>query len=207
VTDALLKTMRDLPKVVAYIDAPIQHASLAMLRRMRRGHGPDRLKRMVERARELVPGVFLRTSVLVGHPGEGEAEFVELMDFLRFARFDHLGAFRYSDEEGTPSYRTGPLPSPQQTYQRFRQVMALGRRISRENNRALRQSVVDVLVEGVADPQGFVRVGRHRGQAPEVDGVTYLVSCQAPVGAIIAARVIKTGAHDIVAEPIDTAEV
>jgi ribosomal protein S12 methylthiotransferase len=113
-----------------------------------------------------------------------------------------LGAFRYSDEEGTPSYRSGPVVTPRLSYERFRKVMALGRRISRERNRRLKATRVEVLVEGFADAQGYVRVGRHRGQAPEVDGVTYLVSCQAPLGEIIEARVLKTGAHDLVAEPI-----
>jgi ribosomal protein S12 methylthiotransferase len=202
VTDILLSTMRDLPKVVAYIDAPIQHASASMLQRMRRGHGPERLKRLVARAREMIPDVFLRTSVLVGHPGESEARFDELMEFLTWARFDHLGAFRYSDEEGTPSFGGRPSVSARRSYDRFRKVMALGRRISRERNQRLLGSLVEVLVEGPADEQGYVLVGRHRGQAPEVDGATYLVSCQARVGDILQARVIKTGAHDLVAEPV-----
>jgi ribosomal protein S12 methylthiotransferase len=202
VTDALLYAMRDLPKVVAYIDAPIQHASADVLKRMRRGHGPERLTRLIERARDIIPDVFLRTSVLVGHPGESEAQFDELMAFLTWARFDHLGAFRYSDEEGTRSFGGRPAVSARDSYDRFRKVMALGRRISRERNQRLKGAVVEVLVEGPADQQGYVLVGRHRGQAPEVDGATYLVSCQARVGEIIRARIIKTGAHDLVAEPV-----
>jgi ribosomal protein S12 methylthiotransferase len=203
VDDVLLKTMRDHPQVVAYLDTPIQHASSAMLQRMRRGHGPERLRRLVERARALLPAVFMRTSVLVGHPGEGETEFQELLAFLQWARFDHLGAFRYSDEEGTPSFATGPLPAPAESYRRFRQVMALGRRHSEQRNRSLRGSEIEVLVEGGADRDGYVRVGRHRGQAPEVDGVTYLVSSRAQIGDMVRARVVKTGAHDLVAKPYD----
>lgn len=201
ITDRLLETMRDLSKVTPYIDAPIQHAGAKMLRRMRRGYGPEQLMQLINRIRALAPGFFLRTAVLVGHPGETEPDFTQLMRFLERAQFDHLGAFRYSDEDGAPSYQTYPVVSPRDSYRRFRRVMALGRRISGERNAKLIGSQIEVLVEGFADDHAYVLVGRHCGQAPEVDGVTYLVSSNARPGDIVEARVIKTGAHDLVAEP------
>ncbi len=202
VNKRLLRAMRESSRVVPYLDIPIQHASGAVLRRMRRGHGPERLRRLIESVREEMPGAFLRTTVLVGHPGESEEDFAELMHFLQWAEPDHLGAFRYSDEEGTASYNTGPAVPPRLSYQRLRQVMALGRRLSRERNRGMRGERIEVLVEGAADEQGWVLVGRHAGQAPEVDGVTYLVSCEAQRGERIQGRVIKTGPYDLVVEPV-----
>lgn len=198
----LLDAMRGSSRVVPYLDIPVQHASGKMLRRMRRGYGPDRMRRLIETVRAVIPGVFLRTAVLVGHPGESAKDFAELMRFLRWAEFDHLGAFRYSDEEGTASHATGPTVPPRVSYQRWRQVMALGRCISRKRNRELKGETVEMLVEEAADERGWVLVGRHAGQAPEVDGVTYLVSSAARRGDRIRGRVIKTGPFDLVVEPV-----
>jgi ribosomal protein S12 methylthiotransferase len=200
VTDGLLAAIRDLRTVVPYLDVPIQHASARMLRRMRRGHGPGRLRELVERARRVVPGIVLRTTVMVGHPGESDEDFAELLDFVERTRFDRLGVFRYSDEAGTPSCGTGPAVPPRVSYNRQRRVLAVQRRISRELNRALVGAEIDVLVERAADECGFVLEGRHAGQAPEVDGVTWLANCCAAPGAIIRARVVRATDHDLVAE-------
>jgi ribosomal protein S12 methylthiotransferase len=149
-----------------------------------------------------VPGVFLRTAVLVGHPGETDAEFEELLAFVRAAGFHHLGAFRYSAEAGTASPQSG-APVPKRTsYDRWRRIMGAQRTISRRWNRAMIGTEIEVLVEGAGDAAGYVLRGRHRGQAPEVDGVTYLVSCEAKVGEIVRARVIDSSDHDLVAEPL-----
>ncbi len=202
VSKKLLKAMRDSKKVVPYFDIPVQHASAKMLRRMRRGHGPGRIRHLLKRIRETVPDAFLRTAIIVGHPGEADNDFAELLEFIEWARFDHLGAFRYSDEQGTPSCGTGPVVSARDSYNRLRKVMALQRRISRGRIKTLKGKVLEVLVEDTADDQGYVLKGRHQGQAMEVDGVTYIVSSDARVGDIIRARVIKTGDHDIVVERI-----
>jgi ribosomal protein S12 methylthiotransferase len=172
-----------------------------MLRRMKRGHGPATLHRLVERARRIVPCVFLRSAVLVGHPGETDEDFAELLRFVEQARFNHLGAFRYSDEHGTPASGTGPAVRPRDSYNRWRRVLAAQRRISRRLNRALSGNPIRVLVEGPADDRGYVQQGRHAGQAPEVDGSTYLVSCDASPGDFVDARVVRCGDYDLVAEP------
>jgi ribosomal protein S12 methylthiotransferase len=202
VPDALLEQMARSRKLVPYLDIPIQHASAAMLRRMRRGHGPAALRRLVARARRLVPGVFLRTAVLVGHPGETDAELEELLEFVRAVRFHHLGAFRYSPEEGTASARLGDPVPRRVSYDRWRRIMGAQRAIARRLNRALVGTEIEVLVEGADDADGYVLRGRHRGQAPEVDGVTYLVSSRAQVGEIVRARVIDSSDHDLVAAPV-----
>jgi len=198
----LLTAIRDSRRVVPYLDVPIQHASTRMLRRMKRGHGNKALRQLVERARRFLPDAFLRTAVLVGHPGESADDFADLLRFVEWARFDHLGAFRYSDEEGTPAFGTGPEVRPRDSYNRLRKVMAVQRRISRARNRRMLGSDVRVLVEGPADDTKYVLRGRHAGQAPEVDGTTFLVSCQASSGDFVDARVVKTGDFDLVAEPI-----
>jgi ribosomal protein S12 methylthiotransferase len=202
VTDGLLAAIRDLRTPVPYLDVPIQHASARLLRRMRRGHGPAKLRELVARARRIVPGIVLRTTVMVGHPGEGDADFAELLGFVEAARFDRLGAFRYSDEEGTPSFGSGPVVPPRISYARQRRVLAVQRRISRELGRKLVGSRLDVLVERAADDAGYVLEGRHPGQAPEVDGVTYLVDCAAAPGEIVRARVTRATDYDLVAEPV-----
>jgi ribosomal protein S12 methylthiotransferase len=199
--ERLVAAVRDSRKVVPYFDMPIQHASPAMLKRMRRGHGAKRLKELVQGIRRAIPEAFLRTTVLVGHPNETEEDFADLLEFLELAGFNHLGAFRYSDEEGTFSHTVGQKVPAKISYDRMRKAMSLGRRISRDLNRALKGEFLDVLIEGYADDDGYVLVGRHKGQAPEIDGVTYVTSCDARPGEIAKARVVKTGDFDLVAEP------
>jgi ribosomal protein S12 methylthiotransferase len=169
---------------------------------MRRGHGPQLLKHTINRIRAQLPSAFIRTAVLVAHPGETPSEFNALLELIEWARFDHLGAFRYSNEEGTASFAMPNPVSKRDAYNRFRKVMALQRRISRAKNSALCGNIVEVLVEESADEMGYVQKGRHEGQAPEVDGVTYLVSSNARPGELIQARIIQTGDFDIVAEQI-----
>lgn len=202
VTDDLLRAMAASRKLVPYLDVPIQHAGAAMLRRMRRGHGPKALRDLVRRARRIVPGAFLRTAVLVGHPGETEEDVDALLAFIREAGFDHLGAFRYSAEEGTASAKLAATVPKREAYHRFRRVMKEQRAISRRRLEGMIGATVEVLVEGADDDSGYVLRGRHRGQAPEVDGATYLVSCGAAVGEIVEARVIEASDHDLVAEPL-----
>jgi len=202
VSDDLLEAIRDGDRLLPYLDVPIQHATTTMLRRMKRGHGVATLRRLIDRIKRVLGDPVLRTAVLVGHPGETSADFEELIAFVKWARFDHLGAFRYSDEEGTPAHGAGPTVAPRDSYNRLRRVMAVQRRVSRERNRRLRGRLLTVLVEGPADEEGYVLKGRYYGQAPEVDGSTYLVSCRASGGDFVPARVTRTGDFDIVAEPI-----
>jgi ribosomal protein S12 methylthiotransferase len=202
VTLPLLDAIAKARRVVPYFDIPIQHADGAMLKRMRRGHGPAALKQLISQIRSRIPSASIRTTVLVGHPGETRPAFDTLLAFMAWAGFDHLGAFRYSDEEGTASFGTANPVSKRDAYNRFRKVMALQRRISRAKNRERIGRTVSVLVEGGADEMGFVQQGRHAGQAPDVDGRTYLVSSRARPGDLIEARVVRAGDFDIVAEQI-----
>jgi ribosomal protein S12 methylthiotransferase len=197
---ALIELLADHPRVLPYIDMPLQHASDAMLRRMRRGHGSSRLRRVVERLRTHVPNLVLRTAFIVGHPGETEQDFRELCDFVRWGEFERVGVFRYSDEPGTESHDQGGHVSARISAARARQLMAIQRAISRHKNRALVGLDVEVLVEGPSAQSDLVFVGRHPGQAPEVDGCVYLSGGPAQPGRLQRARVTHARDYDLVAE-------
>lgn len=203
VSNELLRTIASLPRVVPYLDIPIQHISANMLKTMKRGHTTERVGELIVRARELVPDAFLRTTVLVGHPGETDRDFQQLLEFIEWAKFNHLGVFRYSDEEGTAARASKDKVSALVSYNRFRKVVALQRRIARDRNKELIGTKVAVLAEGYDDERGYVLRGRHAGQAPLVDGVTFLVSCGAEPGEMVNARVVDAGDYDLVAEPLD----
>ena len=189
------------PRVLPYVDMPLQHASDAMLRRMRRGHGGKRLYDVVDALRARVPGMVFRTTFIVGHPGETDADFTELTDFVRWAEFDHVGVFLYSHEEGTRSGTMDDVVVPPKTARaRHRKLMALQRPISR---RALRRRVgeeLDVLVDGPSDEHELLLEGRWWGQAPEVDGKVYLANGTARPGELRRALVTDAADYDLVAD-------
>src|SRR5580693_4795109 len=133
--DALIELLADHPRVVPYVDMPLQHASDAMLKRMRRGHGRDRQRRVVERLRERVPGLAFRTAFIVGHPGETQADFDELCDFVAWARFEHAVVFRYSDEETCAAHAQDAKVPALVAANRARKLMGMQRKIAREKNR------------------------------------------------------------------------
>ena len=199
VDDRLVRALARLQRVVPYVDVPVQHVADRVLKAMRRGYDGAYVRRMVQRLREAVPGIALRTTVLVGHPGEGPREFAALMRFLEQARFEHLGAFRYSREDGTPAAGM-PQVSGRDSYHRWRKVMALGRRISRQQQRALVGQTLDVLVEGYSGETDLLLEGRHARQAPEVDGVVYINEGQAEAGRIHPVRITRAMDHDLIGE-------
>lgn len=172
--DELVDLLAQHPKVVPYVDMPLQHAAPNMLRRMRRGHGGKQLYDVVERLRSRVSGLVFRTTFVVGHPGETDAEFEQLCEFVRFARFDHVGVFTYSDEETSHSF-TLPEKVPESVArERAAALMALQRDISQANNRARLGQEIEVLVEGPSEESELVMVGRHAGQAPDIDGLVFV---------------------------------
>src|SRR5580692_4483860 len=200
IDDALIELLASHPRVVPYVDMPLQHASDAMLERMRRGYGRDRQKRVVERLRERIPGLTMRTAFIVGHPGETETEFEELCAFVKWARFEHAVVFRYSDEETCASRALpGKVPALVAA-NRSRKLMAMQRRIAREKNRALVGSELDVLVEGASEEHELVMKGRHAGQAPEIDGNVYLSEGQATAGEMRRVRITHASDWDLVGD-------
>lgn len=205
IDDELVELIAHHPRVVRYVDMPLQHAAETMLKRMRRGHGLDRQKRVVANMREKIPGLTFRTAFIVGHPGETEAEFQELCDFVEWARFEHVGVFRYSDEESCRSFAMSEKVQKRTAATRNRKLMTLQRRIAREKNQLLVGQELDVLVEGESDEHEFVMQGRHAGQAPEIDGQVFLSGAEVSPGQIRRVRISQASDYDLVGDVIDSA--
>jgi ribosomal protein S12 methylthiotransferase len=199
-TDELIDVLASHPKVLRYVDMPLQHASDAMLRRMKRGHGGARLRRVVEKVRTHIPGVVFRTAFIVGHPGETQEDFDELCEFVRWAEFDRVGVFRYSDEEGTGSFAQDAKVSKRESAARHRKLMALQRPIARKRNRALVGQRLEVLVDGTSDQHEYVLQGRHAGQAPDIDGVVYLSGAEVHPGQMVMVEITQSADYDLVGE-------
>jgi ribosomal protein S12 methylthiotransferase len=200
---ALVALLAQHPVVLPYVDMPLQHASTNMLRRMRRGHYAPRLREIVETLRTRVPDLTFRTAFIVGHPGETEQDFAELEAFVAWAEFDRLAVFRYSHEEGTRSGEMSDLVPDDVAARRQKRLLALGRRISRRKMRAMVGRELEVLVEGPCEESDLLLEGRHRGQAPEVDGKVYLANHTARAGELRRCLVTKAADYDLVADLYD----
>ncbi len=174
ITSRLLDALAAHEPLVKYIDMPLQHASARVLKRMKRGGSGDIFLRLIERIRRAVPGVAIRTSMIVGFPGETDADFHELCQFVKAARFDRLGVFGYSDEETSESFHLDGKVGRRAIYNRKRRLMALQRGISRQSNRALVGRELPVLVEGPSPDSELVWQARLASQAPDIDGVCYI---------------------------------
>jgi ribosomal protein S12 methylthiotransferase len=161
--DRLIDLLAHHPHVVPYVDMPLQHAADAMLKRMKRGHGIDRQKRVVERLRKSIPGLTFRTAFIVGHPGETDAEFQELVDFVKWAEFERMAAFRYSDEESCASFALEDKVPAKVAASRYRTLMKTQKSIAHRKHKALIGQELEVLVEGVSDEHEYVQMARHRG--------------------------------------------
>jgi ribosomal protein S12 methylthiotransferase len=194
VTDELLDTIAGETKVCAYIDMPLQHVSDRMLRLMRRERDGQAVRRLVDRMRSRVPGLSLRTSFIVGFPGESEADFEELEQFVTDARFDHLGVFRYSREEGTPAAgMEGQLPESLKQ-RRYHLLMRAQAEVAAQLHRAQVGSVLPTLVCGQDDSGRWY--GRTPYQAPDVDGVVLLDKRGEP-GEIVSVEITAATVYDL----------
>lgn len=203
VTDPLLRLLATEPRLCRYLDLPLQHCDRTILQAMGRGGDADRLRRLVEKARAAVPGLVVRTSFIVGFPGETAAQFAGLLGFVRAMRFERLGAFGYSDEEGTPAARLGPKVPPRVAEARRARLMAAQALIAAEQNQALVGSLQEVMVDGAAPELPGLQTGRTAGHAPEVDGQVYLTGPLQPPGRLVRARVTEALPHDLVAEILE----
>jgi ribosomal protein S12 methylthiotransferase len=206
IDEALIDLLANHPRVVPYVDMPLQHAADTMLARMRRGHGQDRQRRVVERLRRAIPGLTFRTAFIVGHPGETKEEFGELCAFVEWARFEHAVVFRYSDEETCSAHALPGKVAPLVAANRARKLLALQRKIAREKNRALVGRELDVLVEGPSEEHELVMKGRHAGQAPDIDGSVYLSEGEAHAGEMRRVRIVQASDWDLVGELLDEGE-
>jgi ribosomal protein S12 methylthiotransferase len=197
--ERLLELLRDHPKVLPYVDMPLQHAAPSMLRRMLRG-GSTNLRAVIDRLRQSVPGVSLRSAFIVGHPGETDAEFDELASFIEWAELDNVGVFQYSDEDTCTSHALSDKVDDETTEARATALIELQRGISRKKNEAQVGRELRVLVEGASEESELVMIGRHAGQAPEVDGVVYLSHGPVQPGSFCTAHVVSATDYDLLAE-------
>jgi ribosomal protein S12 methylthiotransferase len=198
-SDPILDAMASAQKVVKYVDIPLQHASEPVLRRMKRPTGRGNLLGMIERIRARVPGVAVRTSFIVGFPGETEADFQELLAFVKAAEFDNVGVFTFSDEEGTTSFDL-PDRVPRRTMEaRRRRLMALQGKVSLRKNRDRIGDRFEVIVEGTHEDSDLLLRGRTAGQAPEIDGQVLITDGTAAAGAFVTCEVTEAHPYDLVA--------
>ncbi|MFH0902992.1 MAG: 30S ribosomal protein S12 methylthiotransferase RimO [Pseudomonadota bacterium] len=199
VTDELIDAIAGLSRVVKYLDVPLQHVDDRVLKAMRRGYSGAFARKLVDKLRARVPGLVLRTTFLVGHPGETTAAFERLRSFVAEAELDRVGVFAFSPEEGTASALLPDRIPAKVARQRSRALMRLQQGISRRRQQLLVGRTIEVLVEGVAEESELLLVGRSAGQAPEIDGVVYLTDGTAAPGEIVRARVTQAAEYDLVA--------
>ena len=199
-TGEIFKSIASNESVCDYIDVPIQHIDDEILASMKRRGGSNLIKKTIQQAREIIPGVALRTSMIVGFPGETRAKFNELLSFVKETRFDHLGVFTYSREEGTKAASYPSRISEREKELRRQNLMEEQSVISYQINQALIGSIQEVLIEGKSEIPDHPYVGRCRRQAPEIDGVTYVKGESLSTGSLLSCKITATTEYDLFAE-------
>ncbi len=193
VTDRLIQVMAEHPQIVPYLDMPLQHAHPATLRRMRRPANIEWVYRTLEKMRQALPDLSLRTTFIVGYPGETEEEFQTLLDFVKEIRFDRVGAFQFSFEPGTASEPLGdPVPA-EVKQERYERLMELQQGISLEINQSWVGKELEVLIEGQGDG---ISLGRSYRDAPEIDGMV-IIEGEIPAGEMVPVRITGAMAYDL----------
>jgi len=202
VRQPLIDALRELPQVIPYIDMPLQHGDDAMLKAMKRGGSVEQYKRIFGRMREALPDLALRTTFLVGFPGETDAQFENLLDFVREMRFDRVGVFTYSAEEDTPAFDLPDAVPARVMRQRRDALMAAQQPLSLANNQKWLGRTLDVLIESRRGAEGRTdAVGRSFRDAPEIDGTVMVRGCDAVPGTTVPARVTEAEPYDLYAVP------
>jgi len=198
--DELFRTIRDVDKMCNYIDIPVQHIDNAILGSMNRQGDGRLINNVIAHARKIIPGVALRTSLIVGFPGETQEAFDQLLAFVRETRFDHVGVFEYSREEGTKAAALpGQVPEEVKKLRRGI-IMEEQASISRRINQSLVGSTTEVVMEEPSDLPGYDYIGRSRRQAPDIDGITYVKAGQRSIGDIVTGTITSADEYDLFAE-------
>lgn len=190
----LLEMFAGEERICPYLDIPIQHIDAQILQRMGRRHSAQETRALIDRIKKGYPTINLRTTLMVGFPGEGEREFRELLTFVREAEFTHLGVFTYSPEEGTKAARIKGRPSPEVAEERRSRIMELQQGISWKKNKAMIGSTIPVLIEGTG---AGVLQGRAAFQAPEIDGVVHITQGDAAIGEIVPVKITRAEPYDL----------
>lgn len=203
ISDELIELVATEDKICSYFDVPLQHIDDRVLARMNRRVGEDTIRDLVGRMRRRIPDLTLRTSFIVGFPGETEAEFAKLLAFVEEGHFDRVGVFRYSREEDTPAASL-PDQVPERTKKsRYNKLMKAQQRVSFKRNRALIGRIEPVLVEGYSEETELLLSGRSVRQAPDVDGQVYITAGQADIGQIVPLRITDSSEYDLIGEIVD----
>ena len=197
--DHLISVIKDTANVANYIDVPMQHINDDMLKTMRRGHTSKITRSLVDRLRSEMDDVVIRSTFIVGHPGETDKSFQELADFIEEAQLDHVGAFTYSSEKGTHSATLEDAVPKDVALERKEILMEIQRKISKEKNKMRIGTEMNVLVERESSESEFLMEGRFYGQAPEIDGLVVLTDCEAAIGDMVRAKVTQSSDYDLVA--------
>jgi ribosomal protein S12 methylthiotransferase len=209
VTQKLLDTLAAHPRLAKYMDMPLQHASRNVLARMKRGSHGDAFLKLLERIRATIPGVSLRTSFIAGFPGETEADFNELCDFVRAAKLDWMGVFEYSDVDNANSFRLDEKVDPETITDRRNRLMAIQKKISREKLRSWKGRAPTALVEGPSKDNPLVWEARLEGMAPDIDGKLYLTDIELPTGEtaetgdVVRVEISKAGTYDLIGRVVE----
>ncbi len=203
-TDELIDVIASEDKICKYVDLPLQHAHNSVLRNMHRPDTREQIEALLKKIRERIPGVTIRSTFIVGFPGETAAQYQTLRDFIAAQRFDKVGVFTYSREEDTPAYNM-PNQVPEDIMQeRYHDLMSLQCKISEEMNQALEGKTLEVLVEGRDEEQQNIAYGRSYREAPEVDGQVYIENdTDSQPGDIVKVRIVQGFTYDIVGERVD----
>ena len=203
-TDELIDVIASEDKICKYVDLPLQHAHNSVLRNMHRPDTREQIEALLKKIRERIPGVTIRSTFIVGFPGETAAQSQTLRDFIAAQRFDKVGVFTYSREEDTPAYNM-PNQVPEDIMQeRYHDLMSLQCKISEEMNQALEGKTLEVLVEGRDEEQQNIAYGRSYREAPEVDGQVYIENdTDSQPGDIVKVRIVQGFTYDIVGERVD----
>jgi ribosomal protein S12 methylthiotransferase len=206
ISDAFLEAIADTPKAVKYLDMPLQHGSRNVLKLMKRGGTRESLEKLIRRVREKVPGITIRTTFITGFPGETEADFEELMAFVRNCEFDNVGVFTYSDEEGTAAFDLPYKVDAKTAKRRRAALMKEQAKISKRKNQSKIGNTYKVLFEGLSQESDLLFQGRLEGQAQEIDG--YILINDMPenfeprVGEFYNVRISEAHNYDLIAEII-----
>ncbi len=200
VTPELLAVMAAYPQICPYFDLPLQHVNDRLLRRMGRGYTQSQIWETVATIRRELPRATLRTSVIVGFPGETEEAFAELCQVITELEFDHLGVFAFQPEEGTPAARLKERVDVKEANRRARQLKTVQGKLSRQRLRRFKGTVQEVLVEGHSEETDLLLQGRLASQAPEVDGKVYINAGWGEIGQIQPVRITKTYTYDVLGE-------
>lgn len=200
INDELLDLMENEEIICPYIDIPVQHINSEILMAMGRPHGEDSIRKLISRIALMKRKISMRTTVMVGFPGETDRIFKELYDFVKETRFDHLGVFIYSPEKGTSAARLKAIPDEKTAYARHKAIMELQKGISTEKNREMMGKVIPVLIEGKSEETDLLLCGRSSKMAPDVDERILINKGEGITGEIMPVRITETHSYDIVGE-------